>query len=232
MKSVIKFNKEKKVSLKIIAHKLKKLSPNFLYKVLLRYRYAFFKSKCSKINTSEIFYSDGDWVERKTTKDLMKIQDYLDGKSTNMKIFQVGIGNSSLFSHFKDDLGVEIHGVTIVSNEICNAKQKFPEQIENSYFVHLMNKYSDDVLTTGSEYDYIVDNDLSSYACCKFHFYRMLENYNKLLKLNGELLVGYNGLSYFDSGFGLTENQLYSLASQFDFLVSKNHYCYVMKKIK
>ena len=37
----------------------------------------------------------------------------------------------------------------------------------------------------GNRYDYIIDNNLASFACCKYHFYRMVDNYLWCLRPGG-----------------------------------------------
>ena len=57
-----------------------------------------------------------------------------------------------------------------------------------NYAVHLVSKYSREfLLEIEHRYDYIVDNNLASYACCKYHFHRMLDNYVWCLRPDGRV---------------------------------------------
>ena len=222
--------KEKRLSTKILAHKVKRYLPGFAYHFLLKLRFAFFRSDCSRYNLQKVTYTDGAWVNRKTTKDLRKIQEYLTKKEGKMSVFQVGIGNSSLFECFLDNKNVDLFGITISDEELAYAREKFSSEIDIRYNIRYMNKYSDELKLIQQRFDYIVDNDLSSYSCCKKHFFLMLDNYKRLLNKEGEVLVGFEGISYFDSGFGLSELSLKRIALEKGFTFYKGNYSYILKK--
>jgi hypothetical protein len=208
----IKFLKEHRFTLKILAHKIRKYFPYFIYEWMLWFRFLFFKKRCSNLSSPQLKYSDGSWVMRKTTADLTRIQNFLQGAGTPLAILQIGIGNSSLYSTLRTNLR-KFMGITISEEEIEYAKSKFPAEFGSQYQVRLMNKYSADIDAIGDKFDYIVDNDLSSYACCHFHFNEMLKGYGKLLLPHGVVLIGIDGLGYFDSGFGLTQSMIEKIAS-------------------
>jgi hypothetical protein len=211
MQYEIRFLTERRLSLKILAHRIKRYLPGFVYKGLILFRYTFFKRHCQNICIPNIKYSDGSWVERKTTSDLAHIQDFLQGVESPLKLLQIGIGNSSLFESMKQRK-FHLTGITIVEEEVSYAQKKFPDSFGIQYEVRLMNKYSEEISTLGGEYDYIIDNDLSSYACCRYHFNVMLSGYKKLLTPKGRILIGINGLGYFDSGFGLNQGMIQKIA--------------------
>ncbi len=208
----IKFVRERRLSLKIVAHRIRRYFPKFGYPLLLLIRYAFFPRYCSNNLISKITYSDGSWINRKTTADLEKITDFIvKYKSSNLSILQIGIGNSSLFS----GVGIKAKrfvGISVVEDEILYAKKKFEEEFGSAYEVILMNKYSNEIGNLMGGFDFIIDNDISSYACCKFHFESMLDIYHNLLAQGGCIIVGVDGLGYFDSGFGLTKGMMASIS--------------------
>ena len=94
----IKFNQktEKRFSVKILAHKARKYFPNWVYEIILKLRLFFFIQNCFDSNFQTIFYSDGSWIDRKTTSDLKLIQKYISSKKYKT-ILQVGTGNMSLY---------------------------------------------------------------------------------------------------------------------------------------
>ena len=47
-----------------------------------------------------------------------------------------------------------------------------------------------------NRYDFVIDNNLASYACCKYHFYRMLDNYLAVMKPGGRILTDQRGMDF------------------------------------
>jgi len=134
-----------------------------------------------------------DWSNQETTTDQRRIEDVLEGLQTeDVLILHVGIGNSSLARRFASRVRL-IHGITIQENEVRLAESL---RIPN-YRVLNANKYSDDLcVRLGREYDYIVDNNPSCFACCKKHFFTMLVSYRHLLKSGGRILTDRRGLGW------------------------------------
>ena len=233
VKNRVSIISENKFSMKIISHKVKKYLPNWFYIFLLKIRYYSFRKECSRSNMNETVgsYSDGSWVLRKTTSDLLRIENYLLKVSDGKSLLQIGIGNSSLYKRI-NHLVRHFDGVTIVEDEVHHAEILFPKSEFLNYQVHLINKYSNELKILPGSYDYIIDNDLSSYACCHKHFNDMLNNYAILLNDTGKVIVGINGLSYFDTGFGLTPSMLKKIAYSHGFVFSEFDDFYVLNKIK
>ena len=224
----INFRKECKWSLKTIYGKIRTKFPISFYKSIILVRYIFFRKNC--LNNTIVYYSDGSWVDRGATEDLRNIQVYLSRSNKLIKVMQAGIGNSSLFSVVRDRV-TKLVGVTIVPEEEDYAKTQFPNEFGTKYEVHIANKYSDD-LFLGDGFDVIVDNDISSYACCKHHFFKMLDNYRRMIAKNGVVLVGINGLGYFDNGLGLTEYLAKKIFFQHGFVLHKMKECYELRLIE
>jgi len=200
-----------------------------LYNCLLDIRYFLFRRRCHNLSVPEIRYSDGSWVKRKTTADLQNIQQYLANHDKPLAILQVGIGNSSLFGLLGQRVS-RFNGITISEDEIAYAKEQFPDDFGKRYDVRLANKYSNDLLSFGYDFDYIVDNDLSSYACCRHHFFDMMSAYKTMLKQGGAVLVGFGGLGYFDSGFGLSEKKMRKIAADHGLVFRRGNFCYFLER--
>ncbi len=219
---------ERRLSTKIIAGKLRSRVPVSLYNGYLHIRYALFKRRCRDLSMPGIKYSDGSWVKRKTTEDLRNMQKYLSSQDTPLSIFHVGIGNSSLFGLLGQRTS-RFTGITISEDEIAFAREQFPNDVGLKYDVRLANKYSSDLVSLGRDFDYIVDNDLSSYACCRHHFFDMLSSYRAMLRQGGAVLLGFNGLRYFDTGFGLSERMMKKIAADHHMVLRRGEFCYFLE---
>jgi len=226
MKFSVRYIQERRLSLKLLSGKIRNRFPRSLYPIVVRLRYQFFPRDCGASTMVKLSYSDGSWIHRKTTRDLRNIQTFLAGASRPLKVLQVGVGNSSLFQTTGDRLS-ELVGITVVQDEVDFAQQSFPDEFGSKYKVNFCNKYSSELSFLGTDFDYIVDNDLSSYACCKKHFGDMLRAYSHMLAKDGQILIGFNGLGYFDSGFGLTVPMAEDLLRQYDLHFERREHCFV-----
>lgn len=212
----IHFKPERRLSLKMLGNRVRRYFPILVYPAFLRIRFTFFRRRCDDGQLPSIAYSDGSWIKRKTTADLRRITAFLAERKECNSILQIGIGNSSLFATIGNAVNRFV-GITIVSDEVEHVRTNFPNQFGLRYTVLLMNKYSDELASLEGGFDFIVDNDLSSYACCRHHFGSMLNAYRGLLAPGGCVLIGIDGLGYFDSGFGLTQGLMTRLAIQHGF---------------
>jgi hypothetical protein len=220
---------ETRFSRKILVGKVRRHVPAWIYKSVIFLRYMAFPARCRDLEMPAITYSDGSWVKRKTTDDLSRIQTFLSAQDGPLDIFQAGIGNSSLFRVLDKKLS-RLVGVTIAEEEIAYAKEQWPAEFGKKYVVHLTNKYTGDLAALAQGFDFIVDNDISSYACCHHHFHQMLDSYKTMLNPNGAILVGFLGLGYFDSGFGMTEDMLRHISLQHGLSVERGALCYFLKR--
>lgn len=203
---------EKRLSFKILAHKVRAYCPAFVYELLLKLRYAFFPQRCRDLALPVITYSDGSWINRKATSDLLRIEAFLRTQPAGLRLLQIGIGNSSLYQAIGSNCARFV-GITVVEDEVRYAATTFPVDINTRYEARLMNKYSTELGSLTGPFDYVIDNDISAYACCHHHFADMLDAYRDLLAPGGAVLVGIKGLGYFDSGFGLTPSMMQRLAA-------------------
>lgn len=227
--SVFVSKKERRLSVKIIAHKIRAHFPDWTYALFLRLRFFFFAERCSQAEGITAIYSDGSWVERKTTSDLRLIQDFLSSKK-DISILQIGTGNMSLYKSLCEAFSI-FFGITIVKAEAELGCKTLSEFSDNRSKVVILNKYSADFsFLEGEKVSVIIDNDIASYACCKYHFNKMLRVYSELITEDGIILIGLKGLGYFDNGFGLTPRMLGSLVKPYGLLVEPTDYCFILKR--
>ena len=93
-----------------------------------------------------------------------------------------------------------------------------------NYTVYVLNKYSPEFVSViTNTYDFIIDNNLASFACCKYHFAVMFENYLRVLASHGQILTCQIGMDAYHGDFGwvMTYADLVSLESTFPVHVSK-----------
>jgi len=128
---------------------------------------------------------------RSTTPDQLSIEEQLEHLITrSSSILHIGVGNSSLGKRFAPRVEF-IRGITIHDEERMFANNL---AIVN-YIVTTNSKYSANIASFTEKFDFIVDNNPSTFACCLFHFCTMLISYKKLLRDGGEILTAEPGLS-------------------------------------
>lgn len=161
-----------------------------------------------------------DWTQQETTRDQIHIEAVLDTLVvTGASILHVGVGNSRFAQRFADRAR-RIDGLTVHQNEKARADAlRIPH-----YTVYVLNKHSAEfaaVIT--STYDFIIDNNLASFACCKRHFSVMCNNYLRVLAPHGQILTCQLGMDAYHGDFGwvMTYDELVSLERQFPVHVSK-----------
>ena len=74
-----------------------------------------------------------------------------------------------------------------------------------------------------ARYDFIVDNNLNGFACCRYHFWYMLTTYCMFLKPSGRILTDQRGLDWTggDPRRRLSYTDLVSIERQLPVRVSK-----------
>jgi hypothetical protein len=157
------------------------------------------------------------WVDHtkdETTIDQARIEAALDGMDLSGKnILHVGVGNSKFAQRFAGRVNL-IDGLTVSRNE----KTLADSLGIGNYTVYFLNKYGREfILTIKNKYDFIIDNNLASFACCKYHFYLMLDNYIWSMKQGGQILTDQQGMDWVieDSRWKLTYDDLVALADKF-----------------
>jgi len=161
-----------------------------------------------------------DWTRQETTPDQACIEAVLDTLAlTEAQILHVGVGNSSLARRFAGRVR-SVDGITVHQNEKTSADLL---AIAN-YTVHVVNKYCREMVSVLPHiYDFIIDNNLASFACCKKHFSIMLENYTAMLRSRGRILTCQIGMDAYHDELGctMTYADLVSLERQFPLQVLK-----------
>ena len=161
-----------------------------------------------------------DWTQQETTRDQACIEAVLDTMTvTGASLLHVGVGNSKFAQRFASQAR-RIDGLTVHQNEKARADAL---GIRN-YTVYELNKYSPEFVAVITQtYDFIIDNNLASFACCKYHFAIMVENYLRVLAPHGQILTCQIGMDAVHGEFGwtMTYADLVSLESLFPVRVSK-----------
>src|SRR5215510_16336811 len=113
-----------------------------------------------------------DWTQQPTTRDQVCIEAALDTMAvTDASILHVGVGNSKFAQRFASRAR-RLDGLTVHQNEKTQAEALgLP-----NYSVYVLNKHSPEFIPVITHmYDFIIDNNLASFACCKYHFSVMVE---------------------------------------------------------
>jgi hypothetical protein len=155
-------------------------------------------------------------LDLETTVDQARIEEALAGIGVGeeQQILHVGVGNSRFAERFAPQVRL-VDGLTVWEPEKAYADSL---QIAN-YAVHFLSKHSREFLTRiEHDYDVIVDNNLASFACCKYHFHRMLDNYVWCLRRGGRILTDQRGMDWTvddDPGWRLTYDDLAEVGELF-----------------
>jgi hypothetical protein len=178
---------------------------------------------CGNMNRPGLALDMPIWVDHtrdETTVDQARIETELDRMDLDGKaILHIGVGNSKFAQGFASRVDL-IEGLTVSQNEKSLADSL---GIAN-YTVYFLNKYSREfVLTIKHKFDFIIDNNLASFVCCKYHFYLMLDNYLWALKSGGQILTDQQGMDWVieDQRWQLSYQDLHALERKFPVKASK-----------
>lgn len=135
-----------------------------------------------------------DYSSCQPTDDQMAINRWLTrAPLAGKRILHVGAGNSSIASLLADDIDAVV-AVTVSVDELRHAQTlDLP-----GYTPLLMNKHGEtfaNAFDAGS-FDYIVDNNLSSFACCQKHFERYFAAITEALAEDGVILTHWLGMRW------------------------------------
>ena len=184
--------------------------------------YATYKEFCGNLEKPEVHPNSAavDWTKQATTRDQIHIEAVLDTMAvTGAAILHVGVGNSKFAQRFASRVH-RIDGLTVHQNEKTQADAL---GIPN-YTVYMLNKHSREFVSViVNTYDFIIDNNLASFACCKYHFAVLCENYLRALTSHGQILTCQIGMDAYHGDFGwvMTYADLLSLESKFPVHVAK-----------
>lgn len=133
-----------------------------------------------------------DWSRFETTPDQLRIEDYLDRFDLRDKsILHIGMGNSGLASRFAKRAR-RIVGTTVVESELREARVLgLP-----NYSTVLHNKHSGDDPSISGRFDFIVDNNPTTFCCCLTHLDVMLGFYAARLAPGGQIVTDRVGLGW------------------------------------
>jgi hypothetical protein len=158
-----------------------------------------------------------DWTHVETSRGQQWIEAELAANPNLLgsRVLHVGVGNSAFAVRFAGQVEL-LDGLTVVA-----AEQRLAQTLTlENYRVRLLNKYAPRLPSLlGRSYDLIVDNNLTSYACCTHHFYRMLDHYWQLLTPGGSILTDQEGLAWRsdrEKGWTMDYAQLATLAERFE----------------
>ncbi len=134
-----------------------------------------------------------DFSWRETTQDQKRIERYLKEECCRHSVLlHVGIGNSGLARNFCSSVSGTV-GITIQENELHHA---LGLRIRN-YFPLIMNKYSMELANGfAAGFDFVIDNNPSTFCCCFWHFIRMMTSYRSLLRSGGQIVTDRGGLCW------------------------------------
>ena len=134
-----------------------------------------------------------DFSNQPTTLDQQRIEQVLSGFDLgNARLLHVGVGDSGLAARFHARCK-SIDGITVSEQEMTHGQHL----AFSNYRVFLLNKYHCDFpQTLRPGYDYIIDNNPSSFACCTFHYAQMLNHYRWALVPGGRILTDKLGMSW------------------------------------
>jgi hypothetical protein len=125
------------------------------------------------------------WTNPATTPGQSVIEEQLENLVTASSwILHIGVGNSSLGRRFAPRVWTVV-GTTLHDEERTLSKEL---GIKN-YTVVRANKYSGDMDRIPGHFNFLVDNNPASFACCLFHFCRMMISYVELLSRDGGLFL-------------------------------------------
>jgi hypothetical protein len=125
------------------------------------------------------------WTDRPTTQGQLRIEEQLESLvNPSSSIMHIGAGNSSLGQRFAPRVA------KVLATTLHDEEKVFAERLSiDNYDVLRANKFSDDMDCIEGHYDIIVDPNPSTFACCLFHFARMMISYADLLKNEGGLFI-------------------------------------------
>jgi hypothetical protein len=129
---------------------------------------------------------------RSTSPDQLRIEEFLESQPLRgASILHLGCGNSSLARRLSARAG-RVDGVTIYPGEqALGDSLRLP-----NYRVLRLNKYGPALANLSGGYDFAVDNNPSSYACCRFHVEKLLRECLSLLAPGGAFLTDALGLQW------------------------------------
>jgi hypothetical protein len=136
------------------------------------------------------------WADKETTDDQLSIEQQLEELvDASSSILHIGAGNSSLARRFAPRVA-SVLAITIYDQEHAVGESTGL----SNYTILVQNKFARSFSALPLKFDFIVENNPSSYTCCLLHFSRMMVSYAQLLRDGGRILTAEPGLSWVCSG--------------------------------
>jgi hypothetical protein len=137
-----------------------------------------------------VAYQDADGASAETTPEQKELESRLEIRVTaGQRILHVGVGNHSLARRLHGKVA-HIDGITVVPAEVASTPE-LP-----NYAVVLCDKHGPGIDSLPGNYDWIVDNNPSSFACCREHCDRTFAAYARLLTPGGRVLAHRRGAAW------------------------------------
>lgn len=140
-------------------------------------------------------FQESWWENREQTQDESAICEYLESISpliNKSKLLHIGVGSNTLYKRLEHFNKFSITGITVSINEYENALKLH----SSSYIVFLLNKYNPSASSIFKLYNFIVDNNPTSYGESKEQDIMYFSYILTHLKKGGEFLTHTLGLSY------------------------------------
>lgn len=177
-----------------------------------------------------------DYSACEPTLDQEAINRWLDGAELRGKsILHIGAGNSSV-AQLVAGRAARIVGVTVAVNELLHGERlDLP-----GYTLQLLNKHGApfaDAFRT-SRFDYVIDNNLASFACCQRHFERYFETIAGLLAEDGFVITHWTGMQWVldvgvddvEAAWRLDEAKLTTIAASYGLDVIRQGDLYFLRR--
>lgn len=135
-----------------------------------------------------------DYSDHPSTPDQLEIETSIEQAwPAGSTLLHIGVGNSSLAARLSTTWQ-RIDGITVSPAELERAEALGL----GNYRVQLLNKYDHAQIKEQLEggYEIIVDNNPTSFACCRRHQTSLMSAYAQLLRPGGRLLAHRRGLSW------------------------------------
>jgi hypothetical protein len=139
-----------------------------------------------------------DWSGIETTPDQRRIEDFVSRYDLRgAALLHIGVGNSGLALRFAD------RAETIVGTTISPAELRHGTGLGiGNYRVALNNKYGGVPVPGPDRFDFIIDNNPTTFGCCRGHFHKMMAEYRRRLKDSGMIVTDCAGLGWLVSTEG------------------------------
>jgi hypothetical protein len=165
--------------------------------------------------------SNFDWSDNDTTPDQLRIEQVLATLNHHRaRALHVGVGDSGFAQRWHDKVG-EIVGITVSTAEQLRAEELgLP-----NYRCYEINKYDRALTQLPGSFEFIIDNNPTIGACCKFHFFTMWLSYCILLKPCGTIMSDIDGMRWVlrgsDLRWSLDDRDLAWIAKHFRLVITR-----------